>query len=1411
MKKLVFMILIFSMMVVGVSAASSGVEIKVDDISYMVHTDNITQKKIISPKVLISFDAPSKWTNTAGKTGDIFYYTVKLSNQSDNPATEQVWRLDDNADEFNTKKIELNNRFNVKTGSLYNVEITAFYKFEEKDANDKIVTHFEAGSSNDTYLATDLNTTYESNARSLNIIIDDLMIDNVTYEITYVEGICDTKSDFVAKGAQTKKFKKGGEGVISFVDEESGRPKLMFTIDNKGADGEAGLVPGQTYSVYAGFRIPDDKIYQNRNQPYIINASTQIKLDLERQGDYLRLLWDIPVSYTYGNSDPSLTELKIMEINPNEPAGSDGKAIVIFKGTNGSIGYYKIKAPKYGRKYKLMVKYKDRDYIYSNIAEYNPEDTFIRPSKPFIPDFLSERTMNDLIENVKDPNLIKKELKDKYLVPDYKEIVGNVKNVMLGSDVFRIEKDKGINFVWGAFKRKNVQADSADYGSEIYDNDVEYDIYVTDKLDMLLLGVKPVKSKIKIGSIENKNAILSSSGKEIIGYNTLLDKYYDSNYVLQDIQPGKIYYIKILPRKFNLIGSPNTVSVYYAYNGDSFTPPAFSKPPFFIRESTTESIKVAFRDHWSEVMGEPKSGSSFNADTELLKEWQSRIYVDMATGRLSDSDGRVFDIYKDSIRNKLETKKFEEVMNEKHPEIDIIKRYIDLGKNENGVINAKYKFVCIPYADVERDIELAKRKDVDYDFETYISELDKNIKSGILPYAYEDIEPELEGEDLVHTQDKLIPNTKYLLVLQVYRTLANGDIVESYVPNVLIGSTLPEDEELNPDPNVPNLYNTAVTDMTADLQFKYNTDFTYKLFYSKSDDKSNLKTIEVEVPESNFKNGSYHKVVVEDLFPNTTYYFWLKAYGKGVESAYSNTCRVITKDAQTPKPPRHLGIASSFDAKKYGFKAGINEDSLVIGWIRDLLDKDKSEDKKEAKITREFSYQIEIAENNKFIGAKVFISPDKAAEGGAIHEKNIISQSGLIPNRYYYVRGKTIMVIKGEDGEIRKESGYTQYFKVLTLPDQNEYDGNIDLEDTILPDEDFETTYDKRKKELKYRFRYDEKGDNLVSERLISKMIANNDKSLVADLASHKKAGDAEKFKVEMPYPVLRAVDKMRVDLEIKTSDATYTLPYGALSSQIAQYKTSGEVPELVIDIENVSPQDFRRDGLNNYGEPKKFRTRLKSAKKTDDVKYFAKDLSASFSKPNRGGGNYTCYLYNKKESSLPTSMDTDKITCKFNETGTIVPFKYAGASGNNYTSPRGHWSDKYRNEISSQFALKLPANYNPEARASKKNVLNAFYGAIDGSGEIDLDKNLGKDERNTLKRAGLLEGSLGEQTITRGEVFKMAVKAYEMKNGVQASGNYVDKAYDYGILADRNKLRASSAVKNGELLAILSRFIKEK
>ena len=1451
----------------------------VSDVSYVEDISFLDNSIILNPTMTINWEDPDTW-NLEDEYDIPDYYQIDVTNLS--LGGVENFTINNGTEAYDAKTLDLHNEMDLETGSLYEMSIYPYHEHEIRDDDGNIIgVTPQMGVPEIIYGLTDVTVEFISGSDEIQVIWDDLGDVDFEYRISYALGEYATLNEVLDNAEGTDIVQSSDDRVTQYFDAEEGRDKLLYTIDSN-------IIPGQTYSIIVESVVDSyegDSVARNRYYPYIYSVSTSIELFLDELGEDIILTWEIPSSYEIDGDTSTLAELTIYESE-----GGSSSPIAIFDDEAGAVGYYRIPKPDTERIYYIEVSYSNQaQATVSNEVTYSPTDYLIQPTTPVIPRLLTEDILNSLLPDADDDLPVKDDiddlddtvtaLKDQgYMLRDY-DYEGNVADILEDTDTFHTEATGAFNFVWEAFERLDVDTSSDTYGQPIKDNDIYYDIYISD--DLSGLGTTtPIYEDVYHTSVGDEAVLLGAENeegeREIVGYTQLLSRYYktatdDSPAEVTDITAGKLYYIGLQAKKVTGIGTLTsdlaTVAVYFDYDGDDYEPPTISKPPLQEKtnESTETGITMIWKESWWEIIS-PEVGSS-----DVLYNWQNQLWMEN-NGNLSATaiDGEdAYDIY-EGLENIQAFIDDYNLVNGLDWELDdeVIAREVSLA-SQGSSSDILYQFLNIRYDQVLDAIAAQNvgREEGDpdyYTFEDYIVDLIEADRDGTSTLDWLDIVPETDDDDSSYKsyrEEGLLPNTSYLFILMPYRDLLDNQVLYAQYPATLLVSTPPETDDVTPDPTVPNLYTSDYEPTSMTVQWKYNSDFTYELYYSTGEDVNAAIPYNFELPDVTDptypEDGDYFPVTVDDLFPLTTYYFWIRATQPvdNTTSDWSNPVEGTTTDVDEPVPPRGFGLTSEANAAAYGYEDNVGDDYLIVEWLRDVDDIETTEvaEDEETNVTFTYTYIIELADNDRFVDPVYVESSggesDIIPEAVSILEKNLVEFGELVGNRHYYVRAKTRLVVTGsEDGqEITKDSAsYTSTIRILTIADGTEYDGNIDPALTILPERDFELIYDSDEDLLEFRFRSNETDDdgeldNAVDQRLISDLINDNATEYVIDLISYSNR-DVDSRRVTMPFSIVEAFDSYGVDLIILTEDMILAMPHDSVVNHVEdQVSAYGVAPTLVIDILELDMFEVRNDLPDSEviegALPQELQVRVVSDRRTDQIYYADEEITVQMlttvqygldgddmvvmEKDSRGNWEEISGDYNSRQDTM--TFETANI-------GTYGVYAYNRSTvvdGIN-TNPN-HWAEDEREVVYSEYGIEGLESYFPDVSVSQTVVVQAIHGMVMGERTIDLSGRLSSSELQTMERAGILETT--EQhggTIERQEAMHMFVRAYEMMNRndvsysqdtlaqVQAlggvDGDYaisLAKALNQGLIVDVNDIRPTDALDYGEFFALWSRTIE--
>lgn len=1422
--------------------------INVDNIYYIVGENVVTGESMISPTMNISWEDPESWAN-ATDIADIHepdFYTIEVNNLTTGEDNEI--NVPDGSTAFTNHALEVHESTSLDTGSLYEVKALPFHYHEFEGVENLAPT---SGLAKSAYAITDLQVGFESDEDTITVIWDNLGVAEFQYRIVYALG------DFSSQTKQALLDNKEGEisgitvdsdDVSSFYDPITKRNKLSYTIDEN-------IYPGQVYSVMVE---PIVEYYQglpvtrNRNYPVINNVSTNILLSYSEEGEQLRLQWEIPASFKVGsnNDEYELVESKLIRYRDGQ-----GQSLAIFNGIAGAVGYYTLNKPLVETGYQLELTYKAVDdeskpaiTPISNYLVFSPTLVEVVPTKPVIPEFISEEILDGLTDTLTTEQ-VRDKLAADYLVPG-STYLGNMDDLFEENITYHFDgEDSAINLAWSAFRRIDIDQSSPTYNEYITDLATYYDIWMTNSYDSLSYATRFLADQ-RFSSSDESVLIKSESGT-IVGYHMRLDGFYNAeNGEFETIRPNQIYYIKLVAKKkvgdTEITSEPTVVTFYYTDEGATYVPPLITKPPLRVKEdaSTPTSLTLAWKENWFEVL-DPLSNPG-----DPLSEWSNQVWVTPAgvISTLPIEDAIEFKVYEsiDEV-NRLQT-----YLNTLGLGITLEHREIDLGRDPFGISNIYYKFLKIDYVDVAEAIEEMQLVDPTYSFLEYFDQLVKNDKSGLEELDWKKIiattNPD-DIEEMVYQESGLLPNTSYMFVLYPYRVLYNDVELNAHYPTPIIVATEPEETEINPDPTVPSMYITDYTDRTVTLSWQYNTDFEYEIRYSTEDDSATAIPVSIDLPtninDPDYpKDGEYYEVTISDLFPDTGYYFFIRARqnANNTTSLWSNPIFGLTRDIETPAPPLGIGVPPIATMKEYDYDLAVSEDYIAISWLKNTDDNEEINEGKKVKVY--YSYILEAANNKNFIGPQYIVSGETDTllpDNVELLEKNLVKVNELISNRYYYFRMKTRVTIVGDQEEqvIVKESDYySPTLKIITIASDNEYDSESDPALEILPSENFEIIYDQDKQQLTYRFRdngTDANGnaDNNVDQRLISDLIKRNLYEYEIDIANFDNKPITSR-KVQIPYSIIEAFDSQEIELKIDAGHMLINVPHDALLSEVNRQKNQyGVAPLIEFNIDDVDNyyenSRMPENALTSVSVPQEMSIKVKSSRVNKTLSYSDVPLEIGLSTSSR----YQVYGKTPIVYSLDSNQNWDKMSGKYDRSegaymlatkniGSYGVFLMEGSNEIKSSVPT-HWSESYKAKIDDKYTVLGMTGYNPNSYVKEDEFINIVYHLVKKQDEIDVSQYVSSEQLKSLYYAGIkTDESKGATTLNREEAVAMMMRTLEIRDkltlaadvnkialvnsNAQIDTKYRDliaKAATIGLVSDLNALRPNDKLTYAELFAL--------
>lgn len=507
-------------------------------------------------------------------------------------------------------------------------------------------------------------------------------------------------------------------------------------------------------------------------------------------------------------------------------------------------------------------------------------------------------------------------------------------------------------------------------GDGIIDTNVTYDIYLVEDIQYV---TDPPPSNYRIASditMGPANEIKDDEGR-ILGY----------RYDLEGLKSNSTYYFIIYAKKNFLVQSPEqgymitkpyiskqAVKVIITKPDAGYDRPiAPSSPPFGIKPDENGQ-SVTFNK--ASLVLDKKWYAFFNEEND---RWEQVSFEDYEKNRLLEpGDDGYEDKKEGAIVNYL-------------PGYSVVPHVVKYNEALNAV-KVLYNRDYITYSDLSQP-------------EIKAFEISQN--RAIIP-DLTDEDNQTFGFDITG----LTHNTTYL----AWVTIENINGTSSDPSDPIIITTPPDIPEIPITPTVPDDLNGIAGPSFVDLFWTYRANMEYEI-RGGTTDYLDQASISRRITSEEISSQTY--IRIENLNPDTVYYFWIKAISKSssgveVESEYSNPLIIKTEAYKPPAPPTGFGIKQGSD--------GVTENSITYMWT-DI---------------EGLEYVLEFSEDLNFNQSR------KISVANGSHRV-----TGLISNRRYYAR------LYAYNPETGLYSEPTRTVLVITNKSKNEYDSSFDLNDVI--------------------------------------------------------------------------------------------------------------------------------------------------------------------------------------------------------------------------------------------------------------------------------------------------------------------------------------------------------------------------
>lgn len=1005
---------------------------------------------------------------------------------------------------------------------------------------------------------------------------------------------------------------------------------------------------------------------------------------------------------------------------------------------------------------------------------------------------------------------------------------------------------RNLDITWLAFARMAYNASEeasldTTYGSYI-DRNMIYDIYVTDAYENFN---DAYFSAYPVATTSARNLTLqpwpdSLAAQKSPSYNMKATQYYTRDpgtgtYVSQPLADNKVYYVKIVATRDpgGQVSQPAYGSVYMPSAASlELDPQAIAAPPLRVTDITATFITVTWDTKYLEVYWPDKSDPGKGT-------WHAVLGVD-ASGKIIY--GKSAMDMEDSSRTFVLNDLFSDIntLNTQNPAE--VYQYLE---NAKTVIAGKLRQInasaAVPNPMTLRIIDLTGASyeihTVGYDammmqggYEAYLQSnltgstgwtpapnvTPGTLKTGSLTCTVVNADAPTPGP--------LAVNTAYVIYMRPYVTLAGGTTRVAYYPNYVMATTLDVRLPVEIDPTTPVLRGDSVTDMSVTVYWPW-LDLEYDLAYAdRLSSYPNGGTVlpwsvisqTANVRESSDGN-SYMYFTVPDLFPDTVYYFWVRARAVNAtgskNSEWSNPIDMETLDIQAPQPPTGLGPAGRDHVNTYNKLNATNyapteENALVIEWMRDSNDTAAAASGGNA--TGGTATQLPLAE---------------------LLNMYMVRFDGLIANRSYYIRAKTVLtvtrtgtantktynyvvqvsldtdfkdvteftipVMPGTTDPVytkQKESNWCTVVRLVTARTNTEYDGDVNPDQYPLPAQDWEITYDAYTGTLTHRFRSNQTDasgvqDQQADQRLISRLLAERTYVYKVDVTSYGSRTVNNRV-LEVPYSLMKAFDERKITMEVTAGNVVLSIAPGSFDTSAVRALPDmgvGARVRLTVSAGNTGTPTLST-GDSYLSAPQKVSAQVLTPTRTVTVENFAKPVSVKMALNSRvtplekNTGLYTSTANSGGWSALNSQYDANAATLS---AGVYTPGSFAvivkstPASATNATAASNASRD-------AMFRVTAKVNITDMARFNASDIVtpNQFNNLVTAvalnRSSTAINTAPSAADTNALNKAKLMVAG----SVTREAAISALVTLYELKTKQIVPTDYASDVVPYTDMA---------------------------
>jgi len=771
------------------------------------------------------------------------------------------------------------------------------------------------------------------------------------------------------------------------------------------------------------------------------------------------------------------------------------------------------------------------------------------------------------------------------------------------------------DMTWLAFMREKYGTDTEFFvdldgwglgDNIIVDQDIYYTLWVTDNPDNFnSSGLQPVWDEVYTPDADFISSLARYNfTPEILRpvYNKSVSQYYSSDDFMEpkDMELGKTYYFRLIAVKVFPNGERKSsyaayYQIYLPTEGDvSNRPVMLDAPPLRIK-SDTSKLKLS-------------NGDDFDGSNALAIEWDEK-WIEAYDARnnrwhsyiaVEEKNG-VADITFDTLSglenligiDKYNYKESEAAFNGLREALttagvaDVIIN--NLAVRQMDITGMDYEIHTVAYNELLTQSPESYVMKMLPDEPGYWSALEHSPCGDPAPCTdvteYSIVENDWEG-------NPLNKGTSYVIFVRPRKPNA----YPAYYPAFIVGTTDYVSYDPPVDPTWPTL--EVIPELTTGTSitvrfFEYVKGVAYDLYYSE-DPKAHENDAGWPEPEVGGEPyGGWEtepddpKTVIytfENMFPDTTFYFWVVARSQDdpeKPSKKSNQDTETTKDLEPPPPPNPFGPASQYSVDLYNREADPTPEPKIKPAAPDYFVLEWGRVDSRLDIT-------EITEDVTGLNSESLLT--------SLRETLLTARFfNLDSNTTYYARAKTVLTLtKSERGriaarnysyvvQISTDETFEDIVAEITIPPIEEGarrwesvwvtcvihtdpsgDGfDKDERNYPLPNKNYEVLYDDATKTLTFRLRSNEKdamgnNDNLVDQRFIGDLVKNGNFTYEIDLSSYEGREIATR-EVVIPYSIIKAFDERKVSLNVIANTMSVTIMPGTYDTvQVKALKDFG-------------------------------------------------------------------------------------------------------------------------------------------------------------------------------------------------------------------------------------------------------------